>query len=280
MSELDSTSKINKYNVFMGTIMICISYAVFALIMLLAIYFTDIGKKLFQQHLKTFVTTFVIGTVILIIVMTSLVLNWKPEEKTGVNVKEIIAPMSCPDYWKSAKEEDANIDNMNTNLTFDSNFDNAFNVMDTSPAPAEVGDLGFYDEVKNVNYNLLNNKCEFDTNIVDLSSNTKNPISPTPPSWSGTTGDYPITTNLDNDEKKKFLKAMLVMSAPTNVNTTTGSETKVKHNTSLKCNKVYPEYLAKLDAEDYADRNFTGKSNKYRCEYSKVCGVPWTSAGC
>jgi hypothetical protein len=46
------------------------------------------------------------------------------------------------------------------------------------------------------------------------------------------------------------------------------------------CSKVYPEYLARLDAKEYIDNNETGPKNLHRCEWAKVCGVPWSSAGC
>ena len=46
------------------------------------------------------------------------------------------------------------------------------------------------------------------------------------------------------------------------------------------CSKVYPEYLARLDAKEYIDNNETGPKNLHRCGWAKACGVPWSSAGC
>ena len=47
----------------------------------------------------------------------------------------------------------------------------------------------------------------------------------------------------------------------------------------LKCDTVYPLYLAKKDF-DYAKTNKINNYNKFRCAYSKTCGIPWTEAGC
>ena len=45
------------------------------------------------------------------------------------------------------------------------------------------------------------------------------------------------------------------------------------------CDQVYPMFLSALDHQ-HAKENNLSKSNKFRCEYSKVCKVPWTEAGC
>jgi hypothetical protein len=50
--------------------------------------------------------------------------------------------------------------------------------------------------------------------------------------------------------------------------------------TGYDCTKVYPEYLAYLDAKEYLKNDENGPKNLHRCEWSKKCGVPWTEAGC
>ena len=57
-------------------------------------------------------------------------------------------------------------------------------------------------------------------------------------------------------------------------NTDTDQEFKVE------CSKVYPEYLAYLDAKEFIDNDEKGPKNLHRCEWAKKCGVPWSSAGC
>jgi hypothetical protein len=48
----------------------------------------------------------------------------------------------------------------------------------------------------------------------------------------------------------------------------------------VDCGKVYPEYLAYLDAKEFIDNDEKGPKNLHRCEWAKKCGVPWSSAGC
>lgn len=273
---------INKYNAFMGTIVICIVYAAIALSILLFSYFTDVGRNLFTDSLKYFITTFVIGTIIIIVVMTILVIDWKPDENEGVKTKEITGVMSCPDYWKNVKQNETIIDTKNNSLKYDSETTSSFNLLSNQILDENEGN-GFYDDSEITNKNLYKNKCINDTSFIDDSEISDKTV-PQTKTW-GINTDGETVINYDNTdlpgsslkdlkEQKKFLKAMLQMSADD-----TGT-TKVTNITPLKCNQVYPEVLDQLDAQEYADNNFEGKSNKFRCEFAKVCGVPWTSAGC
>ena len=47
----------------------------------------------------------------------------------------------------------------------------------------------------------------------------------------------------------------------------------------LRIDTVYPLFLAKKDLE-YAKKYKINTFNKFRCAYSKACGIPWTEAGC
>tara|TARA_Y100000389_G_scaffold205100_1_gene263159 strand:- start:5952 stop:6791 length:840 start_codon:yes stop_codon:yes gene_type:complete len=276
----DEELYINKYNVFMGTIMICIVYAVIALGILLFSYFSETGKNLFVEQLKPFIITFVIGTLLVIIVMTSLVIDWKPEEKDKIKVKSIQGINSCPDYWNSDKQTKDKIDNMVANLEYvDDATTPAFNVLDSTTLTGT--DKGFYDD--KVDKKLLKNKCNYDEDVYKTYvSSTDDKPGDTTDGWKKNDiySTQLTSGNLEGDDQKTFVKAMLHMSAPESVSTVVGEDTKVTKSTPLKCDRVFPEYLEKLDAEEYADNNFQGKSNKFRCEYAKVCGVPWTSAGC
>lgn len=260
----DNTNSINKRNAFMGTIMVCVTYAIIALLMLGFIYLTEVGKSIFNENLKVFVSTFVIGTILIIVTMTFLVLDWKPEEKI-IKAKEITGLMSCPDYWINKKQTEAEKINMKNNLKYDSSV-GKFYVLDTTLIPAASTSNGFYDVYNTIDMDLFENKCSIDTNILQTPDNKTG-------QWN--TATYNINGEFTKlDDQKKFIESMLIMSS-SNID-----NIKVTSTTPLKCDTVFPEYLAKLDAEDYASRDFIGKSNKYRCEFSKACGVPWTSAGC
>lgn len=278
---MDETLNIKKYNAFWGTIMICIIYAIIALGILLFSYFTEVGKNIFINNLSVFTTTFIIGTLCIIIVTTILVIDWKPEED-GIKAKEIAGPMSCPDYWKirkmkeSGTDAEEDINNMEKNLQYyGTDVDNyKFDILNSTYDKTNVNDKGFYEDnnVK-LDKNLFKNVCELDTTILNSSTNIQYD------DLNGVINDY--TGNLKKDEDKKtFIDSMFKMSANTTYDSSATPTTHTRPETELKCDRVFPEYLAKLDAQEYADNNFKGKSNKYRCEYAKVCNVPWTSAGC
>lgn len=267
----ENEMNINKYNAFMGTIMICIVYAAISLSILLFSYFTDVGRKLFTDSLKYFIITFVFGTIIIIIIMTLLVIEWKPEKRTD-HVKEIQGIMTCPDYWKNEKVSTDTINKKNDNLTYNDK-NTKFNLLD-SKKPV---DNGFFESSQIIqNSDLYKNKCVNDNEIVNNTLITD--INPIKNNNNWTTEDYsllfPNGKLKEPNEQKTFLKTMLQMSANED------GITKVTNTTPLKCNEVYYDVLDKLDAQDFVDNNFQGKSNKYRCEFSKICGVPWTSAGC
>jgi hypothetical protein len=274
---------INKYNAFMGTIVISIVYAAISLSILLFSYFTEIGRKFFTDSLKYFITTFVIGTIIIIIIMTILVIDWKPDENKGIKTKEITGVMSCPDYWKNKKEDDGVVDNKNTSLSYDTEANTpSFNLLSDTAIASGSGN-GFYDDSQITDKNLYMNKCINDSSVIDDTKFPNKTVSGTTNKWGidtsgGTVIDYNTyltgSSLQEANEQKTFLKTMLQMSADD-----TGT-TKVTNTTDLKCNQVYPEVLDQLDAQEYADNDFKGKSNKYRCEFAKVCNVPWTSAGC
>lgn len=257
---------INKYNAFMGTIVICIVYAAISLSILLFSYFTEIGRRFFTESLKYFITTFVIGTIIIIIVMTILVIDWKPDENKGLKTKEITGVMSCPDYWKNEKQDDTKIDNIISNINPTTDF-----YVFSNQNYDKIGK-----ESSKLTKNYLKNICKNDNTVRDIPTANQT-ISGT---WDIDTDTKPYSTHLSNgklqniEEQVKFTKAMLQMSA-----NDTGS-TPLSNTTALNCAQVYSEVLDQLDAQEYADNDFKGKSNKYRCEFAKVCNVPWTSAGC
>ena len=92
--------KSSKYNAFMGTIAICVVYAIFAVALILFATFTEQGKSLYKD-LKPFASVVIFGTIVIIVVMTILVINWKPEEAKKTTLDDIENnSISCPDYYK------------------------------------------------------------------------------------------------------------------------------------------------------------------------------------
>jgi magnesium-transporting ATPase (P-type) len=75
-----------KYNAFMGTIAVCIIYAIVALAMILYINLTEQGKSLYSD-LKPFALTFIFGTLFIIMTVTLMVVYWEPEQEIKQSFK-------------------------------------------------------------------------------------------------------------------------------------------------------------------------------------------------
>lgn len=99
-----------KYNAFMGTIAVCIIYAIVALAMILYINLTEQGKSLYSD-LKPFALTFIFGTLFIIMVVTLMVVYWEPEQATKKEINDVLNnPLSCPDYYTlDSSAEDNNL---------------------------------------------------------------------------------------------------------------------------------------------------------------------------
>jgi hypothetical protein len=253
--------KTEKYKVFMGSIMVCVVYAVIAIVLAFIIYFTEMGKEL-EKSLGIFMRTYIIGTILIIIAIFFMIYDWKPSEKKVVK-RDVLNPKSCPDYWTVTSPGDLVLNN-NVNV-------NSSNIMGESTV--------FYRDYKytEAKDNLFNNKCINDTNIrtsidgkniADLTNMT------TYPNYSSN-----ITGNVDKATFVAGLAAMNLAEVTTQP-TSADFDTYFASTNKIKCDMVFPEYLADLDAKNYAENNYTGPTNKFRCEYAKMCGVPWTDIGC
>ena len=99
------TYNINKSNYFAGTIAVCVIYGVFSLALLLLTVFSPLGSQLLTDTFRTFTITFIIGMIISIILLTIMVVSYKPK-KLSVNPYDA---QMCPDYW-SLKETDTTQD--------------------------------------------------------------------------------------------------------------------------------------------------------------------------
>jgi hypothetical protein len=318
MAATEEVMSVSKYNALWGTIMICIIYASIALMILLGAYFTEIGKTIFIKNLSVFTTTFIIGTILIIIIVTSLVIDWKPDENKVLS-KEIIGPLSCPDYWNMTKnttdETNEIIHQIDLKKTADGELSDEYNAVNSDDKSkfrlyqkslTEHTDSNlYYTQYLNNDNKLFYNKCKNNVDIINdryeihlnssneakfqSSTDTTNAVaSETTTSGTGNKQWNNYLSSNDNiqysqlthiEDKRKFLGAMLTMTAEPNDSTDSAVIFDPK-TSGLKCNEVYPEYLERLDAEEYAINNFQGKSNKYRCEYANVCDVSWSAAGC
>ena len=296
--DTDKYTKQLKYNAFMGTIAICVVYAIIALAMILYINLTEQGKALYSD-LKPFALTFIFGTLFIIMVVTLMVVYWEPEQATKKEISDVLRnPLSCPDYYTLedvGSNGTADIVGQDTLVDFSSNI--KYN-KDTGRSDYNI--IGETDQVDLGNYiidsdnsNIVaHHKCIADPEIynTDPLKNTEKTDFIT-----GSSVTHGQDTDLNSGitaNQKKALASFTTMYGGNNggniIDTTlTASEYKSIYPSSTSsainkydCSTVYPEYLAQLDAKEYINNNETGPQNLHRCGWAKACGVPWTSAGC
>ena len=318
-----------KYNAFMGTIAVCVIYAIVALAMILYINLTEQGKSLYSD-LKPFALTFIFGTLFIIIAVTLMVVYWEPEQATKKEINDVLNnPLSCPDYYiLNNSGEDTNLlFNFSCNISILGNHDPTHKNLYIGDKEKPDKSVNLYDyAITENNKDYIKHKCKKPDIISDFDKDDHKKTREVfwADSAAAATADYtfgtPATTiNFKSTELKnlKTLAAFTTMyggynnenadiaigtlTGDTAINiitpigdggTATGSDGGDTSAPLLKsgvlttpsyfydCSKVYPEYLARLDAKEYIDNNETGPKNLHRCGWAKACSVPWSSAGC
>ena len=311
--------KSSKYNAFMGTIAICVVYAIFAVALILFATFTEQGKSLYKD-LKPFASVVIFGTIVIIVVMTILVINWKPEEAKKTSLDDIENnSMSCPDYYtlKELDDEDQTDRNEKKNILGWNHYLDRVKYTNAEGSDVILSDYKIDSSKKHlINYRcemkdkLFGNKDEFkgiapSTNLKGVTSNQTLVNSPvTVIAATGTNKTWNPDNFVDNKNDYKALSSFTAMYGGIGYDTTTtdspgnyqfGTLTNIRNYkddytdddiakshpfNGYDCTKVYPEYLAYLDAKEYLKNDENGPKNLHRCEWSKKCGVPWTEAGC
>lgn len=108
---------IKRENMFKGTILMCIIYAIFAFILIISAYVSDNIKTLLFERFLPFTLIYIIGTIIIILVFVAFIFSFKAEKLDNTNEYPIV---SCPDYWKLEI-----VDEYDTRTSFDTkNYDN------------------------------------------------------------------------------------------------------------------------------------------------------------
>ena len=251
----------NRQKTYKKTFWICVIYAVIALSILLIGIFSQWGNNVFFNELFPFVITYIIGTIVIISLLTWSIYSFDfPEIKKKLNSDANY----CPDYW-----------------------DNIYN-------EPEKGKYGSQDE--HLQFNV---KCKIDTNTIykpsdldvsDLDTDGEDRV------YKLKKENNKNNTNLSDDEYKKFRKIMAKTSGyklendkdlvpneedfayATDKYSSTGSTGGVEE-VPFFCNNVFPKYMAIEDLK-WAEENKSDKLNTFRCAYSKLCKIPWTEAGC
>jgi hypothetical protein len=277
------------------TFTVCVLYGAIAIIILLLGNFTNWGNSLLFNELYMFTVTFIIGTIFVIIYLTYKVYTFDfptLEKEMGYD------SAYCPDYWNSSftftntengtDHDELDADGKRKNYFGDKYNKSQFNMKcHIKPNSGVYTSTDLFNELKSErNYKKpTGNTYPHDSKlIVELEDKSV-------PNFINNTG-----LNTETNEYNEFRKVAAKMSGYTYNIHGGGNEELLKNNSfalrdpngnyydsprkiPLKCDTVYPLYLAKKDF-DYAKTNKINNYNKFRCAYSKTCGIPWTEAGC
>jgi|DEB0MinimDraft_4_1074332.scaffolds.fasta_scaffold36083_2 hypothetical protein len=254
-----------KMKMFKFTILTCVFYALCASVLLGVMLFTKWGKENIYEKMGYFVTTFIIGTFLMILVLIYYIIEFKPnlpKNQFGYDSQ------MCPDYWNLTK------------VDIENNLDE--------------GDKKFFDE--NQNQNHFKYSCNMDKKIYSHDNILEKPLfeeSRTKEIIKHIDDDVlkNVLNEADTVHMKDFLQQMngykydgdASKYKPNNTKSTNNNITDANaagvNSLPISCEKVYPAYLSTMDQE-HAKQNGLSKSNKFRCAYASICDVPWTEAGC
>lgn len=286
-----------KMDMYKGTFIVCLVYAISAMILLAVIFWTDWGREYIYKKMLPASVTFIIGALFIIIFLVITIYNLKPRRvRNNIEKDEEIV---CPDFWVLKKVEDdvkKDIVNNNTKSGNDKLIEDIKSKNDDALKykceldPSVYGDLKTYAEMKNGLYNgkstLYNTGRKYknrdDTTKQDYlyihKKSSSLPSTEIPytdetlskyAQFSGMyqSGGKDITkASKHNDDKMKDNSIILSVKE---------DSTQANYNSKvpLICNVVYPQVLAKWDKD-------TPEQNKYRCEYAKACDIAWSDIGC
>ncbi len=98
LTEYDITINTIKHeNMFKGTIIICIVYAIFGFIIVLLSYLSESVRDLLFNKFLPFTIVYIFGSILIISLMLYYIFTFEPVK---IDRKNDIDDISCPDYWK------------------------------------------------------------------------------------------------------------------------------------------------------------------------------------
>jgi hypothetical protein len=220
LTDYDITiNSIHQENMFKGTITVCIVYAVFAFILIVAAYFSDNIRELLFDKFLPFTLIYIVGTIIIIMIFLYFILSFKPKK---IDRKKVDENVSCPDYWKLevlddiSVEKSFDVDNYNKKLfkyrcvmddkIFDKNLIYKQDKKQYETNQYRLGNIPtYYTKNNGTNYTGIYDKLKFTIN--DLNDNTylyKN-INDYGASNLNYSGNKSITSNVFKDLRESAL---------------------------------------------------------------------------
>lgn len=303
--------KDRKEKIFYGTIAICITYAVIAILLLIASYLSEKVRLILLTRFLPFTIIYIIGTIVIVLFLMHQVLNFKAIKIEKNNKYD---ENSCPDYWTLKTYKTDDIKNL-----FDANINNNYfktrcvlnpNIYDTSVMKDKYN-LNFDIIGKSNLHSNLNNENYYNNNILKKITGNENYNSNI---------YYDLIKSsfvMNNYKIKEDSSSSIIFEPHSNLNNptinktdissytyhTTGgiadtaitpiafnktdntfryynnSGTTITSNIPFICDSVYPSYLASQDML-LSKNNSKLDQNVLRCAYSKICNVPWSEVNC
>ena len=273
----------NRQSKYWWTFGTCILYGSLALILLLFGSLTEYGNSLLFNELYIFIITYIIGTILIIIILIYKVYSF---DFPDTNKKIGSDSLYCPDYWDSSIINPNEKYNSHEGNTYKRYFGKNSSNSDFNLQCELKEDSGIYNSNSLYTNSNLNTKYGYKQSGSD---NSKLYVELLPDNSSNT------GLSLTNGDYEEFRKIAASMAGYTyeDKNIIRNNDNAVKNSNNqffdingpdfgkvpLVCDKVYPLYMAKKDFE-YSNKKGLTNYNKFRCAYSKTCGIPWTEVGC
>jgi hypothetical protein len=271
-NKFDSERKFN----YRLTFTVSVIYGTIGLIILLLGSFTNWGNQLLFNELYYFTITYIIGTIIIILFLAYQVYSFD----FPVLTKEIgYESQYCPDFWIS-KTKNKNDEIINNIKDFDKN---AFNL--ECRLYKKKGNIPT-ENLYEINKEKYNYKLSSNTDITKQRLYIE--INPSDPEHMNK------LFKEDNEMNNTFLKAVASIAGYTyhpdtknvtptdpemNYHLKNDQQQNFNNTVPLLVDRVYPLQFAQLDLE-YSNKKNIHFSNKFRCKYAELTGLPWTDAGC
>lgn len=303
-TELNSFEKA-KLEMYQGTLAVCFVYGTIAIILIILVLFTEVGREYLYHKMLPATMTFIIGALIIIFYLVFTIYELKPRQRR-VNI-DVDDDIICPDYWKLKRTDESVKKELVDNNRKAGLFNDITSVNDgvlnyTCEYNAEVyGDIKSYAETKN----KIKDKASFYKSAIKYNDKATSNISYlyienlNPANLNDSTiisynddmlGKYAqfsgiyvsgqkTTDGLYKGGTSVFRREGNYNNSNITANTifpldNSQADLEFYYNTKpLICNTVYPQILAKLDKN-------TPEQNKYRCAYAKACDIAWTDIGC
>ncbi len=284
-----------KIELYKGTFVVCLTYGLSALLLLVAVLFTTWGKEYIYDKFAPAVITYILGSIIIIFYLLSSIYTIKPR-RIG---EEVDSNTLCPDFWKLEKVPIDMKNEIINNNKFD---DQHIIIPEVNTEKSKniqyrcVSDDNVYGNVSDnlkMKKFLSKNKYEAGFNSFDTATKyvSAKKVSPLTPQYivSIPNKDTDTDTTVYRDLQKyaKFSGAYNnsnIFNTSSNVlrvgdtsytkkDTALGPLGQYNNKTPLICNVVYPQVLGILDSR-------TQEGNGISCEYAKQCGISWSSLKC